>query len=68
MATKIATKRDKYQKIVNDYLEEHKDEETINITVTADTNYLKAASYLEGYNDGMCEAIKHLKPNSNANS
>lgn len=68
MATKIATKRDKYQKIVNDYLEEHKDEETISITVTADTNYLRATSYLEGYNDGMYEAINRLKPNSDANS
>jgi hypothetical protein len=64
----MVTKRDKYQKIVDNYLEEHKDEETISITVTADTNYLRATSYLEGYNDGMCEAIKRLKPNSNANS
>lgn len=63
------SKREDYQKIVDDYVEQHKDDKNgINITVDAGANYLIARSYLEGYNDGMFEAIDTLKSNSDTNT
>ena len=63
------SKKEDYQKIVDEYVEQHKDDRNgINITVSAGENYLIAISYLEGYNDGMYNAIDTLKSNSDTNT
>lgn len=54
------------KKIVDDWLEAHKDDSMVAVEITKDIRYLMARQYLAGYNDGRFDVLQHINERSNA--